>query len=164
MARIVNTYPETIEADAAIEKQVDEFEKERKDLIEVYRDLKNEFEEARKDASNPIWSDAEREKKEEALEAKLLEIRDQDRKIRETSEFRQKQIADQRLRMRERIVTKLNEIISAFAEKHGYDLILDRSEGLTMLPAVVYRTDSLDITEDILKLTAPDSTETGKSE
>lgn len=163
MARVMNTYPETQGADETIDKLVDEFEEERRDLLERYQELKQEYAEARKDAESPMWSESERKKKEADAEAKLTAIRDHERNVRETAEFRQEQISDQRERMRKRIMGKLHGIVSDYAAENGYHLVLDASKGVSMLPPVVYSVEALDITEGILAITAPDADEDGEA-
>jgi len=160
MAQVMNTYPETQAADSQLEDQVAEFEEEQKDLLEEFNVLKKEFDEARQEAANRALSDAAREEKRQHAESKLMSLRDHERKIQETMEFRRKQINDQRIRMRERIVSKLHGIVAEYAEKKGYSLVLDSAETskLSRKP-VVYCVDSLDITEDILDITAPDRDE-----
>lgn len=162
MARVFNEYPETKVADAAIEKQVQEFEGERKQMVEDFQKLKEEFDTARKDAANKAWSDEVRKEKETRLEAKYNGIRDQQQKISETDDFRKKQIADQRSRLRERILGKLQLVLADYAKQKGLTLVLDRSEtSASRVPAVLYSADDMDITADILKLTGGDEKPAG---
>lgn len=154
MARVFNDYPETKTADEAIEKQVQEFESERKQMVEDFQKLKEEFDVARKDAANKAWSDEVRKEKEAQLEVKYNSLRDQEQKIRETEDFRKKQIADQRARLRERILEKLQLVLADYAKQKGLTLVLDRSEtSASRVPAVLYSAADMDITADILKLT-----------
>ena len=163
MARVFNAYPETRTADDAIEKQVQEFDAERKQMLEDLQKLKDDFDAARKDAANKAWSDEVRREKEALLETKYNALRDQDQKHRETAEFRQKQIADQRARLRERILGKLQNVLGEYAAKNGLTLILDRSEtSASRVPAVLYSASDMDITADILKLTGGDKTPAGE--
>jgi Skp family chaperone for outer membrane proteins len=157
MARVMNTYPETVAADAQLEDRIKEFETEQKDLLEEYSKLREEFETLRKEASNRALSEAAQEEKRQLAETKIMALKDHERKIQETSEFRRKQINEHRLRMRERIVSKLRGIVGEYAEKKGYRLVLDSAESSsTTRKPVVYRADSFDITEEILKMTAPE--------
>ena len=157
MGRVMKAFPETVSADALLEKDVEAYEAERDQLIEAFNELKNEFAELRKEATDKALSESGRDKKKELAEQKLLELREHERKIRETSEFRQKQIADRRLRMSKRIVGKLHETVAGYARDKGYTLVLDSSEkGLSQVSAVVYNVEHMDITEDIIKIAIPD--------
>jgi Skp family chaperone for outer membrane proteins len=156
MAKVMNSFPETQEADASIDEQIEDFEEERKELLETYRTLKEEFEALKKDAASPMWSESERTKKAEAASDKLAELRDHEKKIVETTDFRKKQIEDQRSRLRRRIIEKLHKIVADFATEKGFDLVLDASKGVSMLPAVIYGAEELDITEQIMAITVPE--------
>jgi Skp family chaperone for outer membrane proteins len=157
----MNSFPETLTADETIDEQIADFEEERKKLLETYRTLKDEIEALAKDAQSPMWSAAERAKKMEAVQDKNTEIRDHEKKIMETTDFRRKQIEDQRSRLRKRIIEKLHKIVATYAADNGYDLILDASKGVSMLPSVIYGNASMDVTADILKITAPDENKEG---
>lgn len=154
MARVMEAFPDTQAADETLERQKAEYEQERKLLLEDYRRLREEADAAAKDAANRAWSAEERTKKETAAEVKAAEAEDQRRKLRETDEFKQKQLTDQMVRMRRRILTRLQEIVGGYAKEQGYTLVLDAGEGLATLPPVIYHDDALDITEAVLKLIA----------
>lgn len=155
MARVFNEYPETRTADEAINKEVADYEVERKQMLEDFQKRRDEFDAARKDAANKAWSDEVRAGKEKALEPLYNALRDQEQKIRETATFREKQINEQRVRMRQRILAKLQDIVAGFAKGKRLALVLDKSEtSPSRVPAVIYSEDSMDITADILKITA----------
>lgn len=155
MARVFNEYPETRTADEAINKEVADYEVERKQMLEDFQKRRDEFDAARKDAANKAWSDEVRAGKEKALEPLYNALRDQEQKIRETATFREKQINEQRARMRQRILAKLQDIVAGFAKGKRLALVLDKSEtSPSRVPAVIYSEDSMDITADILKITA----------
>ena len=44
-----------------------------------------------------------------------------------------------------------------YAKEKGFTLVLDGTEGVTVLPAVIYADDALDITDAILSITAPEA-------
>ena len=55
--------------------------------------------------------------------------------------------------MRKRITDKITGIVSEFAKKEGYTLVLDSgSVGLNGVPIVLYTAPAIDVTEDVLKL------------
>ncbi|MBL7114170.1 MAG: OmpH family outer membrane protein [Kiritimatiellae bacterium] len=154
MAKIFNTHPDTRTAEEAIEQKVKEFEQERKTLLEKFQSEKEAYDAARKDAQNKAWSQSVRTEKETLVAAKREVLRDLEQQMRETFEFRQKQVSDQRLRSRQRIIEKIKTLISAYAAKEGYTMILDFSEtGASGLTSVVYHDGANNITDAILMLT-----------
>jgi len=160
MAKIFNTHPDTRTAEAAIEQKVQEFEQERKTLLEKFQSEKEAYDAARKDAQNKAWSQSVRTEKEEIVSAKREVLRELEQQVRETSEFRRKQIADQQQRSRQRIIEKIKTLISEHAAKEGYTMILDSSDtGTSGLTSVVYHDGTNDITDAILALTRPEEEE-----
>lgn len=153
MARVIRAFHETKSADSLLEKQVEEFESEQRMMLTEREKLKKEFEDAHGETRNKALSEETREKKMEIAGEKLTALREYERKIRERVDLGQRQLADQKARMQERIVSKLREIIGKYAEKNGYLLVLDSSgEGRSGVETVVYNLKGIDITEDVLKI------------
>jgi Skp family chaperone for outer membrane proteins len=89
----------------------------------------------------------------DVAEAKLNTLRDCEMKIRERINQRQKEIADQKMRMQRRIVGKLREIVGKYSSEKGYTLVLDSSAmGISGVESVVYSKENLDVTEEVLKI------------
>lgn len=153
MGELIKAHPDTAGADSLLEKQADEFETEQKDMEAEYEKLKRTFEDARKETMDKALSDAAREEKIKVAEEKLMAIRDQEKRIRETLNSRQKQIAEQRMRMQKRIVAKIQEVIREHAAKKGLALVLD-SGGMSVngVEVVLYAGDKVDVTEDIRQI------------
>jgi outer membrane protein len=153
MATLIKEHPETKSADAVLQKQVEDFEAEQKEMLAEIEKLKKSFDVARKEADNKALSESEKEKKLSVAEGKLNDLRDQDRKFRETMAERQKQISDQEVRMKRRIVAKIRDVVKEYAEKEKYSLILDSSSlSIGGVESVLYSSSKNDITADIRKL------------
>jgi outer membrane protein len=153
MATLIKEHPETKSADAVLQKQVEDFEAEQKEMLADIEKLKKSFDVARKEADNKALSESEKEKKITVAEGKLNDLRDQDRKFRETMAERQKQISDQEVRMKRRIVAKIRDVVKEYAEKEKYSLILDASSlSIGGVESVLYSASRNDITADIRKL------------
>jgi len=159
MERVLAAHPETKEAEAILEKQIKEFEAEKEALLAKFDRLKKEFEQARAEAENKALSDAGRDKKRQEAEDKLIAWRDYEAEVRQTALTRQKQLADRKRRMRERIVEKIRTIIQTYAAKKGLVLVLDAGPMLDSPGMVVYSIPKMDITEDTLKIVAAQKVE-----
>jgi outer membrane protein len=155
MVRVLKVYPEKKAADELLSKQVEEYEAEQKGMVADLEKAKKEFEALRDDAKNKAFSQEVRDKKSEEAETKFGELREKDRKIRETMAERQKQLSDERMRVGKRILTKLREIVGEYAKKQGYTLVIDSSGSDSGVGSVVYHAEKMDITEEIVKLVAP---------
>jgi len=153
MAKVMKSFGETKSAEALLEKQIEEFEAEQKDMMADRDKVRKEFESARDSARDKALSDKERESKMDVAEQKLNVLRDVEIKIRDRLTQRQKEINDQKVRMQRRIVGKLRELISNHASVKGYTLVLDSAGmGIGGIESVVYSSGSIDITEEVLKV------------
>ena len=159
MERVLSAHPETQEAERLLQKQIQEFETEKDTLLDKFERLKKDFEQARDEAESKALSEAGRQKKKTEAEEKLIALREFDAEVRQTTLLRQKQLADRKRRMRERIVERIRAIIQTYAAKKGLALVLDSGPMLEGPGAVVYSLKTMDITEDILKIVAADKVE-----
>lgn len=153
MGKVMKSFNETKSAEALLEKQIEEFEAEQKDMLAERDKVRKEFESARESARDKALSDKERETKMDVAEQKLNVLRESEMKIRDRMSMRQKEISDQKVRMQRRIVGKLKEIISKHASEKGYTVVLDSAGiGISGVDSVVYSKENIDITADVVKL------------
>ncbi|MFT5124750.1 MAG: outer membrane protein [Candidatus Omnitrophota bacterium] len=148
-----NEYYKTKLADSQLKEQAEEFNSERKKLVEVYESLQEAFNKLREDSANPgLKEDARTELRNQA-EEKLIELRDQEQKIRRFDETRRKQLEDQGRRMRKRIVDEIKEKVQTFARNQGYAAVIDISgQSLNGVEIVIYVDKKVDVTPSILEL------------
>lgn len=149
--RAFNEYYKTKLADAQLKQQADEFNAERKKMIEEYEKLKEEFQKLRDDAQNLALSEAVRNAKRDEAEDKLIELRDYESRIQRFDELRRRQLDDQSRRMRKRIVEEIRQTINNYAKTQGYHFILDASaQSLNGVEILLYQDAKLDITDEIV--------------
>ena len=149
VGKILKEYPDAQAADEAIKKQKDEYEVEGKKLMDDYEKKKDQLIDFKKDADSKALSDEEREKRLQTLDVKQMELRSLERQIRETMELRQKQLQDFGMRANKRIVAKVRETIATYAKLKGYTLVIAKGGSID---TILYSADSIDITEETLKL------------
>jgi Skp family chaperone for outer membrane proteins len=155
MARLVRSHPDTAPADAMLERQMKEFQDEQKDLEAEYETVKKAFDDARKEATNKALSEETREEKMREAEKKLIAVKEFERKSRDSLSARQKQISEDSLRLRKRIVGKIKNAVEDYAAKKGYTLVLDTAaQSVSGVEVVLYSSDKVDITDDMLKITS----------
>jgi outer membrane protein len=153
MSRVMKAFNETKSAESLMEKQIEDFEAEQKEMLATRDKLKKEFDAAQESAKDKALSDKERENKRDLAEVKFTALRDCELKFRETMTQRQKQLNDQKVRIMRRIVAKLRDIISKYAAEKKYTLVLDlTSVGMSGVESIIYAQESTDITEEVLKI------------
>jgi outer membrane protein len=151
--RVFNEYYKTKLADAQLKEQAEEFKEERKKLIDDLQKLQETFSDAREQAQNTALNEEVRIRKRDQAEEKLVEIREQESKIRRFDDSRQKQLDEQSRRMRKRIVDEIREVISTYARSQGYTSVVDSSgESMNLVPIFLYTDAKADITDAVVEL------------
>jgi len=164
MRAVMQAYPEVKKADDILRAQVEEFEAEQEKMLEARETLRDEAVAAYEASRSKVLSEKGREEKKVLAEEKEAELRKLEVKLRETARMRRKQLADQEQRIRQRISGKLGDVISKFADGKGYTLILDSAAvSLAGVKTVLYHSEAVDITGEIVKLVGAESAETSES-
>jgi len=151
MEKLIKLHPRTQADRAILEQYVEDFEVERKEMMEALEKLTEDFEKLRKEAEDVGLSDKALEETRTLAKAKMTEIRQTERKLRETAGIRQKELTSQELRMRKRVVADIQEIVEKIAKKKKLELILDSTGvGIGGYAQVIYYTEKHDITDDVI--------------
>ncbi len=152
VSEVVKVYDETKTVEDLLAKQLDEFEAEHRQMRDQIESLKGEFDKAQAEAADKALSDEAREAKLKIARDKLLELREFDRRVRETVMQRRKEISEQRARMHRMIVEKVSKIVADYAKEKGFGLVVDSSAvSMSGVSTVLYAVDKIDITEDVVK-------------
>ena len=159
--KVFNEYYKTKLADAQLKEQAEEFNQERAKLVESYEAMQKDFNEARDQSSSPALGDDARTKLRTQAEEKLIEIREQEQKIRNFDNSRRKQLEEQGRRMRKRIVDEIKEKVQAHARNQGFLSVIDTSgQSLNGVAIVLYVDDKADLTADMIAILNKDKTDT----
>ncbi len=138
-------------ADTQLKEQADEFNGERKALVDEYEKLQKDFGAIRDEAQNTALSDDVRAEKRGLAEEKLVELRDYESRIRRFDDSRRKQLDDQSRRMRKRIVEEIQLVVKEYAQTQGYQSVIDSSgQSLNGVEMILYTDPKIDITDTIL--------------
>lgn len=150
---VFTNFYKTKTANDQLQDQIAEMRTERETMIASYESLQQEYEATRDRALSTALNEDTRAGVRREAEEKLVEVRDQETRIRRFDEMSQKRLDEQSLRMRRRLLEEINEKIEEFAEEKGYHAILDTS-GLTMngVPPVVYVDPRHDITALLISM------------
>ncbi len=153
MTKLLRGHPETEKAEEVLEEQVREIEQEKKTLMSKLEEMRDEVDGIIKQGQNRALSDAKRESIREEAEVKFKELRKMDFQAKKKMDTRKKDLAEQKMMMHRRIVGKISDVISDFAEKEGYAFVVDSSSvSMSGMPSILYADADTDITKDIKKL------------
>lgn len=151
--QLMQTYYKTGLVKSHMEEQKTDFTAEGEKMLEQRRKMKKEFESLRGDAFNAALSEEAQEKRVRMAEDKLLELMEYESRIRETAQTRRQQLEEERERMIKQLSDDIRQTIRDYANKAGYDLVLDSSSpSPAVFSPVIYAPVAKDITEEIQKL------------
>ncbi len=151
MDKVFTEFYKTKLADAQLKDQAEEYKADRKKMVDAFQKLQSDFDALREESNNTALNEDTRNEKRGAAEEKLVEIREQESKIRRYDESRQKQLDEQSRRMRTRLVDEIKQAIQAYAQSAGFFAVLDSSgNSLNGVGLVVYSDSKADITPAII--------------
>lgn len=153
LEQLLKAHPDTPPAEASLEKMRQEYESERRDMLEERKKLKDAFESARDELENPAISDEARAAKAKVAQERFQALREFERKIGDVSADRQKELNEQGKRLREQIVGKIRVVINQYAKDNKIDIVLNGEDaGLSAFGSVLYREPKLDVTDPVKAL------------
>ncbi len=150
---VFNEFYKTKLADAQLKEQAEEFNEERRKLVEEFEALQAKFTEAREEAQNTALSEEVRNRKRNEAEELLIDIREFESRMQRFDTSRRKQLEDQGRRMRTRIVTEIQDVISNYARNQGFTAVIDSSgQSLNAVEIVLYVDPRVDISAAVIDL------------
>jgi Skp family chaperone for outer membrane proteins len=164
--RVFNDYYKTPIASSKLKETADSFNKEHEEMLANYKKEIDEVNKLREEQDKPEYSAEVRQQKKKALEDKLVETNKTQHDIDDYRTSHRKILEEQTQRMRTTILKEITDVVTKEARDAGYQLVLDKSGNtLNGVPPIVFSQDSLEITDDIIKIlnkNQPKSTDTTK--
>jgi outer membrane protein len=166
LSKAFDSYYKTKDAQARIKEKEDGYQKDIQDMKVDYDHMVEEAQTLKNAASDPTLSAAARDDKNKALQAKVQDLQNMERKLQETSNERNRELQDEIVRRHKEIVDEITKVVTDYSGPQGFDLVIDKSSSSsTGVPIVLYNSSKLvDITSDIitkLNSTAPPAGTTG---
>lgn len=150
--RLIKAHPQRAFAESVLKQQMDDFEKEQRELQAEGDRLREEFEVLREQVEDKALSETARDEKLAQARLKLARLQEMERRARERANKGRQELADNELRMRRQIVAKIRDVVAEYARQNQIGLVLDRSAlAASQIEAVLYAAPSTDITAEILK-------------
>lgn len=153
MERVFDEYHKTKTANARFKVRGEEIDVKRKELVTKAKTLKAEFDKLNAEYRDKSLNENAREKKREAGEDKLTELKEAEGNLMEFDKVFKKEISDQMRQMQLQIVGEIRGVIQTYAAENKIDIVFDSSgKTLNNVESVMYFDFSLDITEPILAI------------
>lgn len=130
----------------------DSINREQAKMLSQFDLLQKEYKDLRDKALSKDLIESDRAEYREDLDARLIEIRRQEEKIKYFSESQQKRWDEQNTRIRGEIVEELRLKISAFGKARGFAAVLDGTrKNEKGVPSALYYDPENDVTLDAIK-------------
>jgi outer membrane protein len=151
LEKVFDNYWKRKQADALLKERQADFAKVRKQMLEDYENANEEYNKLKESAADQAVSTDERDRRKNAMEKKLVEIKGIERDINLHDRNANDQLVAQMRRMREKILDEVRELINVRAKAGGYALVLDTAaKTVNQTPVLLYTNGQNDLTEEIL--------------
>lgn len=151
MSKAFSEFYKTKEAADKFKGNVDKAQKEMNDRWSVYKNLMNDMQQLKKDASDPIMTPDARAKKAAEFENKGKELRALEQEIGEAQNRRSGQLKQEDMQIRKGIYDEILVVVRDKAKSESYDFVFDKSGmSLSTVPILIYYKDAVDITDQII--------------
>ena len=130
---------------STLKRDLDERMEKRKELQDSIEKLNDEI-------KKPELAQATAQKKAKERDDKIGEWQTMMRELQQYQAEKEKQLADQTLRIRNGIVAEILEIVKAKTDSENYDLVFDTSgNSINNIPVVISAKASYDFTKEIVE-------------
>lgn len=165
MERVFDEYYKTKTANVQFKARGEEIDVRRKELVAKAKALKAEFDKLNAEGRDKSLNDNAREKKREAAEDKLNELKEAEGNLMEFDKVFKKEIADQMRQMQLQIVGEIRGVIQTYAAENKIDIVFDSSgKTLNNVESVMFFDFSLDITKPIIAIMNKNAPEAEKQD
>jgi outer membrane protein len=151
MSKAFSEYYKTKEKAAQFQENVKKAQDEMNDRWNGYKNLTTELGKLRQRVSDPILTDAARQKIALEFDEKQKELRALEQNIGEQQNRRSQQLKREDMEIRGKIYEEILVVVKAKAKAEGYDFVFDKSGmSLSTVPVLIYYKDAVDITDQII--------------
>jgi len=163
MEKVFDEYYKTKSANVQFKARGEEIDIKRKEIVSKAKAIKVEFDKLNAELKDKSLNENTRDKKREAAEEKLAELKETEEKLMEFDKAAKKEIADQMRQMQQQIVGEIRGVIQSYAIENKIDIVLDHSgKTLNNVECVMYFDRRTDITDPILAIMNKNAPETEK--
>lgn len=152
MKKCFDGYYKTKDAEANMNDVRSQVKKDLDERVEKFKQLKAEIDKLNDDAKKPELAKEKAAEKAKQRDEKVGEANVMMREIEQFRMEKEKQLADQTLRMRNGIVDEIKKVITDKVQADGYDIVFDVS-GTTAnsVPAVLYAKETYDFSKEVIE-------------
>ena len=151
MSKAFSEFHKTKDAADKFKLNIEKAQKEMNDRWGVYKNLMNDMQKLKKEASDPIMTPDARAKRAAEFDEKGKELRSLEQEIGEAQNRRSNQLKQEDVQIRKGIYDEILVVVRDKAKADNYDFIFDKSGmSLSTVPMLIYYKDAVDITDQII--------------
>jgi outer membrane protein len=152
LKKIFEDYYKTRIANAKLQDELAELEKERKAMLEDYKRAGEDHKKALNEANDQAVSADERERRKKTAEAKLIEMNEIEQRVKQFDRTAIGNLEERKRQAHDKIVGEIRAVINAKARAGGWQYVLDAAaESQARTPILLYSDGASDLTGDVLK-------------
>src|SRR5215472_1124206 len=152
LKKLFDSYYKTKLATQAIQDRANDMDKDYTTMAQDLKKRSDQYEQLLESASDPAVSDQERQKRKASADDMLKQLQDNKTAIDQYERQAQMTLADQKQRMRDKILDEIKLVVADKAKAGGYTLVMDTAaETVNGTPSIVFTTGEGDLTTDVLK-------------
>ncbi|MES2593756.1 MAG: OmpH family outer membrane protein [Verrucomicrobiota bacterium] len=151
MSKAFSEFHKTKDAADKFKLNIDKAQKEMNDRWAVYKNLMNDMQKLKKEASDPIMTPDARAKRAAEFDEKAKELRALEQEIGEAQNRRSGQLKQEDMQIRKGIYDEILVVVRDKGKADAYDFVFDKSGmSLSTVPILIYYKDAVDITDQII--------------
>lgn len=151
LKKVFDNYWKTKQASASLEDEKQNIQKEIKNMADDFSQKKQDYQTLLNSANDQNISLQERDKRKQAAEDKLKDLRDLQDSATQYERQASTRLSDQTDRMRSNILSEIRTVVSAKAKAAGFSLVVDTaSRSGDGMPVFLYTNHENDITDAVL--------------
>ena len=162
MKKIFESYWKTKDAETTMSATRATLKRDLDERMEKRKELQDSIEKLNEEIKKPELAQATAQKKAKERDDKIGEWQIMTRDLTQYQQEKEKQLADQTLRIRNNIVEEILKVVKEKTDSENYDLVFDTSgNSINNVPVVISAKASYDFTKEIvekLNATRPKST------
>jgi outer membrane protein len=152
MKRAFDSYYKTKQAEAQIKDRATESDKVYKNMLEDYKKANQEYKTLIDSSNDQAVSLEEREKRKKSAEAKLLDLQEIEKSVKQYESQARTTIGAMEKRMRDKIVEEIRAVVDRLSNSGGYSFVFD-SAAVTayQTPILLFNDGKTDLTDAVIK-------------
>lgn len=165
MKLVFEKYWRTKEAEGKMNEIRSQVKRDLDERAEKRKGLEGEITKLNDELKKPELSGSKKEAAAREREKKIGEWQEVMKDLQSFTQEKDKQLADQTLRIRNGIVEEIKKVVSDKVKSEQYDLVLDVSgNSINNVPVIMYASEKYDFTKTVIDVLNADRPKTGSTE